>query len=131
MKNSITESNILLLTMGIPASGKSTWALNAGLEAAIALDDCRQELWSDHAIQDGSGGVAALLELQEKKIRQAMENGESIVVHNTHHLQEFRQPLIELAHKAGYLVKIVYFDIDPEECRRRNRNRPNPVPDFL
>jgi|APSaa5957512622_1039677.scaffolds.fasta_scaffold96211_2 predicted kinase len=122
---------LLTITVGLPASGKTTWALQMGFDVAISLDDCRQELWGDYTQQDGPGGIMALLELQEQKIRAAMAEQKSIVVHNTHHLREFRNPIIALAKDFGYHVQIVYFNVDPMECRRRNRARPNPVPETV
>ncbi len=131
MKYAISKSKNLVLTVGVPASGKSTWAINENFDATISLDYCRQELWGNHTIQDGPGGVAALLVLQKEKIRQAMKESLNIVIHNTNHLQEYRQPLIALAHHEGYSVTIVYFDTTPDECRRRNRKRDKPVPDEI
>lgn len=121
----------ITITVGLPASGKTTWALQAGFEEAISLDDCRQELWGDYTLQDGPGGIPALLARQVEKISAAMAKQVSIVVHNTHHLREFRRPLLELAKTAGYRTRIVFFDINPEECRKRNRNRLNPVPESV
>lgn len=127
MKSSVLLS--ITITVGLPASGKTTWALSEGCDEAISLDDCRQELWGDYILQDGPGGIIALLELQEQKIREAITERKSIVVHNTHHLREFRKPIISLARELGCHVRIVYFNVQPEECRIRNRTRPNPVPE--
>ena len=124
-----SNSACLVHTVDLPASGKSTWALKSGFDAAVSLDDCRQELWGDFTLQNGPGGISTLLVLQEKKIRRAMEQGQSIVVHNTHHLRKFRRPLTDLARQLGYSVQIVYFDVAPDECCRRNRKRRNPVPE--
>ena len=122
----------ITITVGLPASGKTTWATEKmKFDAAISLDDCRQELWGDCTCQDGPGGILALLDLQEQKIRSAMAEQKSIVVHNTHHLRAFIMPVIDLARDIGYHVRVVYFNVDPEECRRRNRARPNPVPETV
>ena len=66
----------------------------------------------------------ALLTHQSEQVSTAMAEGKSIVVHNTHHLREFRKPLIELAKADGYHTIITFFNIDPNECRRRNSIRP-------
>ncbi len=121
----------ITLTVGLPACGKTSWALNAGFGAAISLDDCRHELWGDYARQEGPGGISALLALQEAKIRAAIADLKTIVVHNTHHLRDFRRPIVQIALESGYRVRIAYFDVDPEECRRRNRHRPAPVPEAV
>ena len=121
----------ITLTVGIPASGKTTWALQAGFDVMISLDDCRQELWGDYTRQSGPGEVATLLALQEQKICDAIADKKRIVVHNTHHLREFRKPIIDLARKQGYRVRILYFDIVPAICRQRNHKRTNPVPEAV
>ncbi len=125
------NGRVLTLTAGLPASGKTTWALAAGFDHAVCLDDCRHALWGDPTLQNGPGGIPALLTLQTALIGAAMANGHSIVVHNTSYLKSNRQPLIEQARRAGYRVQIVYFDVAMEECLRRNRKRKNPVPDAV
>ena len=124
-----TNGKVLTLTVGIPASGKTFWALQAGFDVCICLDDCRKELWESPEVQDGPGGVGALLALEQKKIKQALEAGKSIVVHNTHPLKEYRVPVIQMGRDVGYQVQIVYFDVSPDECKNRNRERPNAVPE--
>jgi len=114
---------VLALTVGLPASGKSTWALSAGFDRNISLDDCRKALWGARSVQDGSGGIPALLLAQKALIAAAMARGRSIVVHNTSHLKCHRMPLVEMARRAGYASRIVYFDVPLEECLRRNRLR--------
>lgn len=121
----------ITITVGLPASGKTTWALSFGFDCAISLDDCRQELWGDYTIQNGPGGIIALLKLQEQKIRSAISEQKSIVVHNTHHLREFRKPIIDLASELNYHTRIIYFNIDPNECRRRNKARQHPIPEIV
>lgn len=114
---------VLTLTVGLPASGKTFWAKSAGFDRAISLDDCRCLLWGSRAIQDGPGGIDALLALEYETIRAAMAQGESIVVHNTHFLKAHRSPVIEMARQAGYRTQIVYFDISRQQCLQCNKNR--------
>jgi len=117
----------LVLTVGLPASGKTTWALESGFDVAISLDDCREELWGSRDIQDGPGGITALLECQDRKIKDAMASGKRVVVHNTNILREYRRPLIETAKAFGYNTVIMFFDVSLSECIQRDKNRPNPV----
>ncbi|MGM0452294.1 MAG: AAA family ATPase [Thermodesulfobacteriota bacterium] len=117
------SGRVLTLTVGLPASGKTYWALSAGFDRAISLDDCRRALWGSRAIQDGPGGIAALLAVEYEQIRSAMAQGKSIVVHNTHFLKAHRTPVIEMARQSGYRTQIVYFDVSLQQCLRRNQNR--------
>lgn len=123
-----TRGMVLTLTVGLPASGKTMFAENAGFDFTISLDDCREMLWGDRKIQDGPGGIDALLALQDALILEAMKENKSIIVHNTSTLKEHRAPLLELAKNKGYRTQIVYFDIPAEECIRRNQQRTEGVP---
>lgn len=119
----------MTITVGLPGSGKTLWAKQAGFDRTVSLDDWREKLWGDRGVQDGPGGFDLLLALHNREVEEALENGESVVVHNTNLLREHRRQLIEMARRAGYRVEIVYFEIPVEVCRQRNRERNNPVPD--
>lgn len=123
-----TSGKVLTLTVGIPSSGKTTWALGAGFDVAVSLDDCREALWGSSYIQNGLGGLPIVLVMQEQIIKHAIAEKRSIVVHDTHIERNHRLPLIQLARKYGYRVQIVYFDVPHGRCLERNRCRINPVP---
>jgi predicted kinase len=119
---------VLTITVGLPASGKSTFAKTAGFDTTISLDDCRELLWGDRKLQHGPGGIDTLLALQDAIIAAAMKDNKSIIVDNTSILREYRTPLIALAEKHGYRTQIVYFDIPVETCLSRNEQRDDAVP---
>lgn len=123
-----TTGRVLTITVGLPASGKSTFAEKAGFDTAVSLDDCREILWGDKRIQHGPGGIDALLALQETIIRAAMKENKSIIVHNTSILKEHRKPLVQLAKEQGYRTQIIYFDVPAAECIKRNQHRDGAVP---
>ncbi len=126
-----TSGRVLTLTVGPPASGKSTFAKAAGFDMAVCLDDFREALWGDRRIQDGPGGTDALLVLQDAVISAAMQENKSIIVHNTSIFRRYRAPLIKLAKKHGYRTQIVYFDTPADTCRQRNRPREDRVPEAV
>ena len=126
-----TRGRVLTITVGLPASGKTTFAKSAGFDVAVSLDDCRETLWGNRKVQYGPGGMDALLACQDAVITAAMNESKSIVVHNTSILKEYRKPLVELAKKHGYRTQIVYFDIPFEECIRRNMQREDAVPENI
>ena len=126
-----TNGRVLTLTVGPPASGKSTFARAAGFDVAVCLDDFRESLWGDRRIQDGPGGTEALLVLQDAVISAAMQESKSIIVHNTNIFRQYRMPIVELAKKHGYRTQIVYFDIPADACRQRNRLREDRVPEAV
>lgn len=126
-----TGGRVLTLTVGPPASGKSTFAREAGFDVAVCLDDFREALWGDRRVQDGPGGTEALLALQDATVTAAMLENKSIIVHNTSIFRKYRAPFIELAKKHGYLTQIVYFDTPADTCRLRNRLREDQVPEAV
>jgi predicted kinase len=117
--------------VGLPGSGKTRWARQAGFDRMVSLDDWREKLWGDAQTQEGPGGTELLMALHHREIQDALDQGQSVVVHNTHILGEHRRPIIEMARSAGYRVHIVYFDIPVEVCRQQNRQRAHPVPDAV
>ena len=123
------EEKIMTITVGLPGSGKTLWAKQAGFDRTVCLDDWREKLWGDRRIQDGPGGTGLLVSLHNLEIREALKNGESVVVHNTNILKKHRRPLVEMGREAGYEVRIVYFEVPVAVCRQRNKDRPQPVPD--
>ncbi|MFW6284678.1 MAG: AAA family ATPase [Desulfosalsimonas sp.] len=125
------EEKILTITVGLPGCGKTWWARQAGFDRAVCLDDWREKLWGNRNIQDGPGGTDLLIALHNLEIREALKNGENVVVHNTNILKKHRRPLVEMAREAGYQVRIVYFEVPLEVCRQRNRDRSEPVPEAV
>jgi predicted kinase len=119
---------VLTITVGLPASGKTTFARKAGFDLIVSLDDCRETLWGDRKLQHGPGGIDALLALQDAIITAAMKDNKSIIVDNTSILKEYRTPLIALAKKHGYRTQIIYFDIPVEACLKRNKQRDDAIP---
>lgn len=77
----------ITLTTGLPASGKSTWALEQvknsnGKIVRINLDDIRSMLWGDTPWTKELEQSA--LEVQDKAILAAVKMGKDVIVDNTH-----------------------------------------------
>lgn len=126
--------NKLIITRGLPGSGKTTltkqrqqtdpnlWRVNR--------DDLRamlrpQWIWGDVKTEDVVSAV------QFNMVGLLTGLGFDVIVDDTHlyddHVEEIRQ--IAVALEAGFEV-IDLRDVPLEECLRRNGLRPNPVPDL-
>lgn len=106
----------LYVTIGIPQSGKTTWAkknqnrLNA---VHISSDEIRKELYGDESIQGDGRKVFALV---HKRIREALARGKNVIFDAT---SVARRKDIFVDYE-GYPIVAVYFDIPLKVCLRRN-----------
>ena len=105
----------LVITIGVQGAGKSTW--------------CQKNLFHTHLRlnRDMLGSAERQLTL----FHAALATGQNIVVDNTHPKASTRQVLIRLAKACDYRVRGVYFDVNAETAKARNRGRPSErrVPD--
>ena len=116
----------LTITRGLPASGKSTWAL--GMEMCeyvrVNRDDIRQQVFG----LDGKGILTPKQENEVTKlevalVEAALNAGRSVVVDATHLRQKYAVQWADLAEKHGVLFQVVDFPVDADECVRRNAER--------
>ena len=133
----------VIITVGLPASGKSTWAKEWVAQkpterVRVNKDDLRAML---HGGKYSKGNEAQVLAMETTIIHDALSRGKSVVVDNTH-LAETKQGLnkhyerivihLRLAADAGKfempMMKYKTFtDVSPEECIKRDLVRPNSV----
>ena len=117
---------LILVLVGLPASGKSTWARENEVPA-ISSDAMRELLADDVTNQaihrDVFKHVRAVL-----RTRLAIGRPKTAVDATNLTFKE-RRPYIEIARRAGARIEAVYFDIPIEECLKRNRGRARVVPD--
>jgi predicted kinase len=115
-----------LVLVGLPASGKSTWARENGI-TAISSDALRELLADDATDQtihrEVFRHVRALL-----RTRIAIGRA-CTAVDATNLTPRERRPYIEIARKLGARVEAVVFDTPLEECLKRNRARARVVPE--
>jgi predicted kinase len=86
---------LLVATCGMPASGKSTFALDLGLPIT-GLDWARSELGAEHGDDEGGARNLALGELKKHLAR-----GSSVVFDATNLIPDHRQRLAQLAAAYG------------------------------
>jgi predicted kinase len=128
-----TPQPTLTMTQGLPASGKSTWAVaqvkasTAGSVVRISKDLLRSML---HADTRGPGTERQVLDARDALISVYLRNGVSVIIDDTNFLPYHEQELRKLAQRSGAAFVIQDFtDVPLDECLRRNRLRDSPVPD--
>jgi predicted kinase len=121
-----TRARVTLMS-GLPASGKSTWAIrNADGAPVIALDRIRDELGVDP--EDVQGPVVAAA---RERARVHLRAGESFVWDATNLSRSMRSNLVSLCYDYGAKVRIVHVEAPEAELRSRNRGRDRAVPDAV
>jgi predicted kinase len=116
----------IVLAVGLPASGKSTYFARRGI-AALSSDVLRQLLWGDETDQRLPHLVfGALREL----LRLRLSAGARVTyVDATSITRRDRAPFFRLARQFGCAVDAIFFDTPLDACLERNRRRPRRVPE--
>ena len=119
----------IILTRGLPASGKSTWAkefvrFNPNT-VRVSRDDLRAQMYPGADYRDIDEDL--ITEAETALVRAALRQGKTVVV-DAMHLQ---QRYINRWQKLGYPVEIVEFHTDEATLLVRNTNRESRVPNHV
>lgn len=115
----------LHITVGIPASGKSTWAREWVAEdptdrRRVNRDDTRTFLGLKHGDNE-----PFVTEVQQHIVRLHLSRGESVVVDDTNLVPKFAKEWLKIAQE--FSAEVVWHDeflkVDPRVCIDRDRNR--------
>ncbi|MBP3431386.1 MAG: AAA family ATPase [Clostridia bacterium] len=112
----------LYVLVGVPASGKSTYAQEILARDAVVLssDVIRAELLKDEARQDRNSQVFAVLYSRARKL---LMNGQNVVIDATS-INRFERKRILSNFEDLLLEKVaVYFDTPIELCYARDKSR--------
>jgi predicted kinase len=127
-KNTITPKSVkpkIVLLVGLPGSGKSTWV--SGKKGVLSSDALRELLTDDPDNQTIHALVFRVLRYLLKQ-RMTLRRPVTYVDATNLTLKE-RRPYIALAKSFDAEVEAVFFDIPASECMRRNRLRSRVVPE--
>ncbi len=120
----------IIITKGLPASGKSTWAKeqlakNSKIKR-VNKDDLRAMIDNSQWSQTNEKFV---LKIRDIIVREALKNGNDIIVDDTNlhckHITRLKQIANEL--KVKIEINDSFLEVPVEECINRDKKRPNSV----
>src|SRR6202008_3529949 len=118
------------MTVGLPASGKSTWAKeqvanSRGGIKRINKDDLRDMLDAGIWSKENEKHV---LQVRDSLVQHYLSAGFSIIVDDTNLAPKHEETLRQLAQKAGATFEVKSFThVSLAECIKRDLNRPKSV----
>jgi predicted kinase len=116
----------LVITVGLPGSGKSTYLARLGVNA-ISSDEIRRLIVDDPHDQTIHARVFAAIRFL---VRQRLAVGRPKTYVDATHLTPWeRRPYVKMAERYGCKLEALYFDVPVEVCIERNRNRQPMVPE--
>lgn len=124
-----------IVTIGIPASGKSTWAeqyCHENPAVEINRDNLRMKIFKLERYDDYSfskRNESLVSQEADRLIREAASNKQSIILSDTNLNEKYRNTLIEKLESLGYDVEIKLFHIEFfDAVKRAEKRKDKPIP---
>lgn len=118
------------ILQGLPASGKTTWAVdfikNNPNTVRVNKDELRATLFANQWAREKEDFV---LEIRDFIIINALTSFKDVVVDDTNLKEKHINRISKIAKEYGSEVEILFFDTPLEECIKRNEGREAKVPE--
>jgi predicted kinase len=116
----------LIITVGLPGSGKSTYLARLGVNA-ISSDEIRRLITDDPLDQNVNARIFATVRYL---VRQRISAARPVTYVDATHLTSWeRKPYVKLAQRYGCQLEALFFDVPIETCIARNQARDRVVPE--
>lgn len=126
MSSASTGTQRIVIAVGLPGSGKSTWFAARGI-TPLSSDQLRVLLSGD---EDNQRIHAEVFEAIRTLLELRLRIGQAVSYIDATHLKRIhRRPYLEIASRLGASVEALWFDVALETCLERNRGRARQVPE--
>ena len=125
---------ILIVTVGIPGSGKTSWVKDYIEEnkdkniEVISSDEIRKELLNDIKDQSKNKEVAIIA---KERFKECLRKKQNVVWDATNLRKEYREQLITLSHNYNALTKLLVFLDKESNIRKKDKGRKWSVSDSV
>ena len=112
--------------IGLPGSGKSTWAAQHKDCVIICPDSIRAEFYGHESIQ---GDGQKIFEIAFSRINAALANGQDVIFDATNTQRKYRKSIFKNVPDAYHVA--ILFDVSIDTCKQRNAARARKVPETV
>lgn len=120
----------LIITRGLPASGKTTWARRVVVTeigwARLSRDEMREDYFNVYGIGTDQQEMA-ITDLMHRMCRAYLDNGINVIIDATNLRLRHAREYATIALEAGAMFTVKDFGTDVDTCVARDKRRDMPV----